>query len=512
VRTGRSSSGGARVTIQDFSARMRLPVSAGEAYAWHARPGALQRLSPPWRDVDVLEQGAGLDEGTRVVLRLRAGPFRGRWVAVHGPCVPGREFRDRAERGPFASWEHVHSFVPDGPADGPPDGPPDRQQACWLEDRVRWELPLAAVSQPVAGAAVRAQVARLFRYRHDTTAADLAAHAGLPRLRVLVSGAGGLVGRQLVAFLSTGGHEVVRLARAGAAHEPVAGVASMIAWDPVTGAVGGAMDGVVDRAVDGAVGRAEGGAAKASPLEGFDAVVHLAGEPIAGRRWSAEHKAAVRDSRIGPTAALSRALASLRRKPAVYACASAVGYYGHRGDEVLTEDSDPGLGFLPDVCEAWEAATAPAARAGIRTVNLRLGIVLTPQGGALRKLLTPFRLGLGGPIGDGTQWWSWISLDDVLGAIHHVLRTESISGPCHVVAPQPLPNAEFANALGAVLRRPALLPMPEKAATRLLGEMADALLLSSARAVPLALIHSGYAFRHPDLPGALRHLLGRTAS
>jgi len=488
--------------LQEFVARTRLPVSAGQAYAWHARPGAFQRLSPPWQHVEVLEQGAGLSEGTRIVMRLRAGPLRKRWVAVHGPCVPGREFRDSAESGPFAHWEHVHRLQPDGP------------DACWLEDRVQYALPLTALSQPFAGGFARRELERLFRYRHDTTRADLAAHTahaehlgGRP-LRVLVSGASGLVGRQLVAFLSTGGHEVVRLERAG-----VRGAADASGRSPASGATGAAGAGDSARVAGAPSSIAwdpASGAIDADALEGFDAVVHLAGENIAARRWNAAHKEAVRNSRVGPTAALARALGRLRRKPAAFLCASAIGYYGNRGDELLTERAEAGLGFLPEVCEAWEGATAPAAAAGIRTVNLRIGVVLTPQGGALAKLLPPFRLGGGGPIGSGRQWWSWISLDDVVGVIHHALCTESLSGPCNVVSPQPLPNADFARALGAVLHRPALIPLPAPVARKLIGEMADALLLSSARVVPFALLGSDYPFRHADLGSALRHLLGRS--
>lgn len=493
--------------LREFVARTRLPVSAEEAYAWHARPGAFQRLSPPWQHIEVLEQGAGLSAGTRVVLQLRAGPLRKRWVAVHGPCVPGREFRDSSVQGPFARWEHVHAFVPDGP------------DACWLEDRVQYALPLPALSGPL-GAFSRTQIARLFRYRHDTTRADLAAHAafaGSRPLRVLVSGASGLVGSQLVAFLSTGGHEVVRLVRAGA-HVPGAPVdSSSGAGARGTGARVAGARGAGARAagvhVAGALGEIawdpRTGAVDADALEGFDAVVHLAGENIAARRWNEEHKAAVRDSRIGPTTALARALARLRRPPAVFACASAIGIYGDRGELQLVERSEPGSGFLPDTCVAWERATAPARDAGIRTVPLRIGVVLTPQGGALQKLLPPFRAGAGGPLGDGQQWWSWISVDDVVDAIHHVLRSDALRGPVNVVAPHPSPNWDFARTLGAVLRRPAVVPMPAPVLRGLAGEMADALLLSSARVMPLALQADGHAFRHPHLETALRHLLGR---
>jgi len=256
-------------------------------------------------------------------------------------------------------------------------------------------------------------------------------------------------------------------------------------WDPVSGAI-------------------------ASPGPAIaDAVVHLAGESIAGGRWTARKKQRIRESRVDATRRLTDTLTRLAKPPAVLVCASAIGYYGSRGDEVLSEESRPGTGFLADVGREWESASAAAIVRGIRVVNVRIGIVLSPAGGALAKMLTPFRLGLGGVIGGGAQWMSWIALDDVIGALRHALGTDALRGPVNAVAPAPVTNAEFTRTLGRVLRRPTLLPMPAFAARLALGEMADELLLSSQRVLPARLLASGFAFRYPTLEGALRHELGR---
>jgi hypothetical protein len=252
------------------------------------------------------------------------------------------------------------------------------------------------------------------------------------------------------------------------------------------------------------------GLAEPARLNGVDAVVHLAGANIAAGRWTPARKAEIRQSRVEGTRSLCEALARLAHPPRVLASASAVGYYGDRGAETLTEDSAAGTGFLADVCRAWEAATQPASRAGIRVVNLRFGMILTPAGGALGKMLLPFKLGAGGRIGSGEQFMSWITLDDAIGAVHHALCEESVRGPVNVAAPAPVSNAEFTRTLARVLRRPALFPLPAFAARLLFGEMADALLLGSARVVPARLQAAGYGFRLPELEGAIRHLLGRS--
>jgi hypothetical protein len=246
-----------------------------------------------------------------------------------------------------------------------------------------------------------------------------------------------------------------------------------------------------------------------SRLEGVDAVVHLAGENIAAGRWTAARKEEIRRSRVEGTRRLSESLARLSRRPKVLVSASAIGFYGNRGDEILKEDSAPGSDFLAQVCRDWEAATDPASRAGIRVVHLRSGVILSPAGGALKKMLLPFKMGAGGRIGSGAQFMSWIAIDDTIGAIHHAIVTEPLQGPMNGVAPTPVRNAEFTRTLGRVLSRPAIAPMPAFAARLAFGEMANALLLASQRVMPTRLQASGYKFRYPELEGALRHLLGR---
>jgi uncharacterized protein (TIGR01777 family) len=298
-------------------------------------------------------------------------------------------------------------------------------------------------------------------------------------MHILVSGASGFIGSALVPTLTADGHTVTRLVRS----TPRPGRAE-IPWNPAARSIG------------------------TPALEGLDAVVHLAGDNVASGRWTAEKKASIRNSRVQGTTVLCEALAQLVKPPQVLLCASAIGYYGDRGETTLREESPPGTGFLAEVCQAWEAATASAVQRGIRVVHLRFGIVLSPAGGPLAKMLTPFRLGLGGVVGTGKQYMSWIALDDVLGVIQHALSTETLQGPVNVVAPQPVTNQEFTTTLGKVLRRPTKLPLPAFAARLMFGEMADALLLASTRVLPARLVASEYTFRHPALAEALQHLLG----
>lgn len=299
-------------------------------------------------------------------------------------------------------------------------------------------------------------------------------------MRVLVTGASGLIGRALCARLEAEGHAVVRLVRR-AARGP-----DEIAWDPAAR--------TIDRAA----------------LEEADAVVHLAGAGIGDERWTDARRAEVRASRTGPTRFLAETLASLAMRPHVFVSASAVGWYGDRGDTWLDESSAPGEGFLADVAREWEAAAKPAALAGIRVAHPRTGLVLAREGGAMAKLLPLFRAGLGGPLGSGRQWWSWITLDDLVGAIVHAIVNRHVVGPFNAVAPAPATNAEFTRALGRALGRPALLRAPAFALRLALGRgMADELLLASQRVRPAALLASGFAFRDAALAPALARLLGR---
>ncbi|HKN40770.1 MAG TPA: TIGR01777 family oxidoreductase [Acidimicrobiia bacterium] len=290
---------------------------------------------------------------------------------------------------------------------------------------------------------------------------------------VVVTGASGLIGSALMPGLERAGHRMIPMGRGQASGDA-------LHWDPERGAI------------------------DAGGLEGVGAVVNLAGEGIGNKRWNDEQKARIKDSRIRGTTLLAETLAKLDRRPKVFLSASAVGIYGDRGDEVLTESSRAGGGFLAEVCVAWEAAAAPAKEAGIRVSHLRSGIVLSARGGALPKMLTPFKLGLGGRLGSGSQWMSWISIDDEVGAIVHLLGDAAPAGPVNLPAPNPATNADFTKELGHTLRRPAVLPVPKLGLELLLGgEMAQEMLLGGQRVLPTRLLDSGYTFAHPELPDAL---------
>jgi len=298
-------------------------------------------------------------------------------------------------------------------------------------------------------------------------------------VRILVSGSSGLIGSALTRALAGGNHTVVRLVR-----DSAPGGGSSVAWNPERQ--------TIDRA----------------GLEGFDAVVHLAGEPLLGR-WTVEKKRRIRESRVLGTRLIADALATLARRPKVLVCASAAGFYGDRGDEILTEESTAGRGFLADVCRAWESAADPARQAGIRVVSVRTGLVLARAGGLLKALLVPFHLGLGGPIGRGRSYWSWIALDDLIAAYRFAISREGLSGAVNAAAANPVTNAEFAQTLGTVLRRPAVLPVPPVVLRLIFGrEAAQDAMLSGARIVPARLLEAGFKFQYPELEPALRHVLG----
>jgi uncharacterized protein (TIGR01777 family) len=451
-----------------YSSVVDTPID--EVFAWHGRPGALTRLSPPWAPVRPGQEASSLKDG-RAVLLLPGGA---RWVAQHQPdgYDPPRQFVDQLVPGGLSStalarvvsWRHVHGFHEAG------DG------ATRVSDDVQTNVPEAALRQ-------------MFGYRHRQLAADLKAHRWARALRpepltVAVTGASGLIGTALTALLTTGGHRVIKLVR----HPVAPGTENERQWDPSNPAPG--------------------------LLDGVDAVVHLAGASIAGR-FTAAHKREVRDSRIEPT----RRLAELAARTAgtagtgqltTFVSSSAIGFYGaDRGDEVLTEDSPRGTGFLADLVADWEAATQPAADAGLRTVLMRTGIVQSPKGGSLRLLRPLFEAGLGGKIGDGRQWLSWIGIDDLTDAYLHALVDPALSGPVNGVAPDPVRNADYTVTLGRVLRRPAIIPVPGFGPRLLLGaEGAREVAEASQRIRPDALLTAGHAFRYTRVEPALRHLLG----
>ncbi|MEM1115006.1 MAG: TIGR01777 family oxidoreductase [Bacteroidota bacterium] len=467
-----------------YSASTPVSASAAALFDWHERPGAFQRLSPPWQDVS-LERHDGIRDGDRAVIRLGAGPVAIRWVAEHrayaDACRRGEgacQFEDVQVSGPFASWHHTHRMLPNGPSDSV------------LLDEVDYQLPLAPLSTAVGGWAARAQLDRMFAYRHRVTREDVRRHAeaDAPPMTVAITGATGLVGSALAAFLTGGGHTVVRLVRTPG---------TVARWDR----------GPQERAVYWNVAQGEV-EMPALRRHAPDAVVHLAGEPVYGLAYTAAKKRRIWESRTQGTQLLARALAALDRPPRVLVSASASGVYGDRDATPVTEADAPGTGFLADVCQAWEASTAEAEAAGIRTVHARIGLVATPAGGMLGTLAPVARLGLGGWVGDGSAYWPWITLDDAIYALAFLIRNETLAGPVNVSAPEPVPSRTFVETLGAVLRRPAVLRAPEAVVRALGGEIADELALKSVRMRPARLEAAGFRFAYPGLAQGLGHVLG----
>ncbi len=448
-----------------------MPVSARALFDWHERPGAFERLTPGWQPTRVLSKTGGITDGSRVELEVPVlgGLIHQRMLMEHRGYVAGERFVDTMLEGPFAEWTHTHTMEP--AADG----------TSVLVDQLDYALPLGALGDTAAGWFVRGQLGELFEFRHSRTRADLEQHMAYeqsPRLTVAITGGTGMIGSALTALLRTGGHTVRWISR-----RPDAARGD-IGWDP------------------------DGGRLNAADLAGVDAVVHLAGANV-GERWTESHKRAIRTSRELGTRTLVSALTKMAVRPKVLVSASAVGYYGDTGSKLIDETTPIGVGFLADVSRSWESETAPAVAAGIRVAIARTGVVLSPAGGALAKMLPAFRFGLGGPLGSGEQWMSWISLEDEIAALYFLLMTESCSGAFNLTAPTPVTNAEFGRTLGDVLHRPAILPVPAFALKALFGEMAEATILGGQRVVPVRLQAAGFRFQHPDLASALRAEIGR---
>ncbi len=451
--------------VERFLRESPMPAPPADLYAWHARPGAFERLMPPWERLSISSRSGSIHDGDRLVFRIHKGPLAITWEAEHANHEQGRRFDDVMVRGPFASWRHAHHFLPGSDAN-----------SSVLRDEVSYALPLGAAGRLLGGKAGRAAIDRMFDFRHERTGRDLSRHRLLASpLRIVMTGASGAIGRELVHFLTTGGHVVERLVR----RSPGPGE---IFWQPGAGVKGGQIDD--------------------ASMEACDAVIHLAGEPIAGGRWTEAKKKAIRDSRVEGTRLMARTVASLKRPPATMIVASGVHYYGDRGEQELTEESGIGSGFLAEVSRDWEAAVAPAVEAGVRVVVLRIGLVLSPRAGLLAQLLPWARLGMLPVMGSGRQWWSWIGQDDLLGLILHALADTRVRGAVNAVTPRPVRMHEFAQTLATHLRRPLGLRAPAFALRGMVGEMAD-VLLTSTRAVPEAMRQAGFTFQTPGLAQAL---------
>ena len=478
-------------TLHEFCVESVLPVPPAVGFAWHERHQTFGRLNPPWERVRLLKLPAQLkDDATAVIQVALTGQFSQwlplwkTWVARHHTYQAGVQFTDTQETGPFATWHHTHSLLAN-PADASGD-------TSILQDKMQFQLPLAPVSDWLGGLMmIRLKLMRMFRYRHEITKLDLERHTlaasnGFHHQRILVSGCSGMVGRALIALLVSGGHTVVRLVRhpeAVASTTPEWAGTTALYWQPETGEV-----------------------PPLETLEGFDACIHLGGANIAETRWNPQVKETLWQSRVKSTQLLAETLAKLQHPPKVFITAS-----GIRALENPSETPS----FLKQLATAWEQATHPASSAGIRCVQLRLGVVLGLQGGLLPKLFLPFVFGCGASLGKGTQPMDWVSLEDVLGAIYHCLYTPSLSGGVTVVATEETSNNQFTQAMNDVVFRPNLgFKVPAWVLRLLVGtEFADTVLLNqqALQTQPSQLLASGFTFAFPSLVPALRFHLGVTS-
>jgi len=438
-------------------------------FDWHERKGAFQRLMPPWEVAKVVRADDNLNNGSRRIFRFPMGPIKMTWDSEHLGYEPPHKFEDIMRKGPFKSWHHIHHFKQQG-------------NTTTVSDHVDYRLPLGPLGRLFGGRMVRKRIERMFKAREVRLIRDMERHSQfshLPRKKILVAGSSGLIGTQLVAFLDTGGHDVWRLVRRKAKTKE-----NEIQWSPDEGII------------------------NASSIEGFDIIIHLGGTGIGDKRWTKKRKEKIVSSRKNSTTLLSDIISNLEKKPEVFMVASAIGYYGNRGDEELTEESSPGEGFLSDTTQAWESYAASARKSGVRVVNIRTGIVLSAVGGALGRMLLPWKLGGGGKIGGGKQWMSWISMDDQVYAMHHLMMTENTNGAYNLTAPIPAQQKVFAKTLGKVLRRPAFAPIPKISMRILFGELAGPLLFEGQHVLPKRLQESEYKFVHENLEPALRDSLG----
>ncbi|MEQ1827123.1 MAG: TIGR01777 family oxidoreductase [Pirellula sp.] len=462
-----------------FERSSRIPFDRQWLYDYHAAPGAIHRLIPPWERVEILQRGDSLSVGTEVVLAHSLFGLRIRWRARHTKLDEPCGFQDVQIEGPFEKWIHDHQFVCDG------------ENASRLIDRVEYETRFGAVGR-LAVPWIESKLSSMFAYRHQTTIADLLLKQyieqkiGARRLRIAVTGSSGMIGRRLVDLIAVLGHTPIRIVRRssiGRAEDYPINVASVI-WDAQTGFENTEL------------------------MDGLDAVIHLSGQGIASSRWTPAYKESIYRSRVDATQKLVEDFANLPTPPRALVCASGVGIYGEQGDKRLDEAAAYGSDFLATLASAWEAAAMEFRKTGGRVAMGRLGMVLHPRFGALGKLIPPFRWGVGGKFGPGTQYWSWIHVDDATAAFLAISVMEDWEGAFNLVAPESLTNKEFSRILGHSLNRPHWMGIPSSILRGLLGEMADVMLLSSVRAECSRLQQLGFPFRSRDLDSCLRHLLG----
>ena len=465
------------MATSNFKSELEVPVPVDQLFSWHENPGAFERLTPPFDPVTIKKRKGGIDGG-EVHIQMNLGPVPLTWVAKHHDYIKNKQFLDEQVSGPFASWEHQHLFEKID------------SKSSKLIDEIDYKLPFGTLGNVFGGAFTRQKIDQMFAYRRNITKNDLISQSkykGKP-LDVVMTGGSGLIGTQLKAFLNTAGHSVENIVRG----RPQKGELS---WN-------------LDNKT-------------MSNLSGKDVVVHLAGEPISKPLggmiplpWTKWKRKEILESRVNGTKLISEHIASLNNPPKVLVCASAIGYYGDRGEDLLSEDEDNGNDYFSHVVKEWEKAAQPAIDAGIRVVFLRIAPVMSPLGGALQVLGNAAKLGSSPPVAGGKQWWSWVSVDDVVDAIHHSIITETLSGPVNVASPNPVRQGEWASTLAKVIwgrfgKLTGLIPVPGFALKAILGEFGDVLALSSIKVDSSKLIDSGYKFRFNHLEDCFRHLLGK---
>ena len=458
-----------------FVHKAKFDANKKQIWDWYNSDGAFRRIMPEWEGIQPINAGRLVD-GDETIFKVKMGPLRQKWVARHHSVVPGESFADRMIKGPFGAWNHHHEFESKS------------GQMTSVIDNVEYKLPLHIFTGWSAGFTVLPRMKQMFEFRSVRVANDLKqiqATAKLPRQRILVSGSTGMIGLQLCAFLEAAGHDVHRLLRPSTKLPSDVDSTKVVKWNDLTGEI------------------LEG------DMNGFDSIIHLAGAGIGDKRWSKKRLKLIRDSRIIPTENLAKIVAGLENPPKKMLCSSAIGFYGNRGTEVLDENSSAGNDMLSDLCKDWENASSAAKDAGINVIHLRTGIVMSPLGGALAKLLLPAKMGAGGPVGGGKQMQSWISLDDEIYAIHHLMMKEDSEGAYNLTAPNPVSQKQFAKTLGKVLRRPAFAPLPGFVIKMLFGQMGKKLVLEGQDVKPNRLLESGYEFTHSELESCLRSCLGK---
>ena len=460
-----------------YKSELEVPVPVDQLFSWHENPGAFERLTPPFEPVKVKKRKGGIDGG-EVHLQMKLGPIPLPWVARHHDYIKNEQFLDEQVSGPFASWNHAHLFEKID------------AKSSKLIDKIDYKLPFGTVGKTFGGAFAEQKIKQMFAYRRNITKNDLVSqskYSGLP-LNIAVTGGSGLIGSQLKPYLTTAGHSVENIVRG----RPQKGELS---WNLENKTM--------------------------SNLSGKDVVVHLAGEPISKPLggmvplpWTKWKRNEILKSRVEGTKLISEHIASLNNPPKVMICASAVGYYGDRGEDLLSESEESGDDYFSHVVSEWEKAAQPAIDAGIRVVFLRIAPVMSPLGGALQVLGNAARLGSSPPVAGGKQWWSWISLDDVVDVIYHSIINEKLSGPVNVASPNPVRQKEWASTLARVIwgrfgPLTGLIPVPGFVLKSVLGEFGDVLALSSIKIDSSKLLDSGYKFRFENLEDCFRHLLGK---